>query len=346
MRKNLLLLGLGIFFALTAIGQVDTTGWVNYLKNGDFEEKGAWKIVANDGDSTDVDWEFGVSPAPAYGEDGCLEVTWDNMSTPLNQLLYQVVQLTVGDTFYFDGAFWDFDTPDDINQAWFQIIIMPVVADVDTNIETGIAGPDWQTSDGMILLNHAKGWSVDWMGLGKNTTFVEDMNPDAIYGHNIGIGDFDGQGDTNIYIVPDTLFYYAPDSYRVIGKKGDKVDVFFALQVGQWMADGSGITNSFDFKFDSFVLLGPAHEPTAVHAKDAPEIYVFPNPVGNTLRVQSPVPVRAVQLYNLLGQEVRSLTGLNTASVTMNTSSLDKGVYILSVEDLNGNVHKEKIVKK
>ncbi len=348
MKKNLLFLGLGLFLSFSVMGQLDTTGYVNYLKNGDFEEQGVWKIAVNDGEADDVTWEFGVSPGIPNGEDACLEVSWDMMSTPLNQILYQTVKVAIGDTFWFDGAFKNSGTPDDVNQLWYQIIILPVYADNDSSADDGIlSAPNaWQDNDATILLNHARGWSVDWLSLDKTTTFVEDMNPDAIYGHNIGIGDFDGQGDTNIYIVPDTLFWYEPDTYTVLGEKGDSIDLFVALQVGQWMEEGSGIVNSFDFKFDSFVLLGPQGEPSAVPENSAPEVYIYPNPVGSSIHIKSPLPVQNIRLFNLLGQEIVTMNGLNDNTVELNVSSLEKGIYILSVEDVNGNVHKEKIMKK
>ncbi len=350
MKKHLLLvLMTGFFLSFTLYGQLDTTGYVNYLKNGDFEEQGVWKIAVNDGDSSDVTWEFGVSPAPIYGEDGCLEVSWDALSTPLNQILYQEVKVAIGDTFYFDGAFKDAGTSADINQAWFQIIILPVYADNDSSADDGIlaATGAWQDNDGTILLNHAKGWGVDWMGLGKNTTFAEDMNPDAIYGHNVGIGDFDGQGDTNIYVVPDTLFWYAPDTYTVLGQKGDSIDLFVALQVGQWMEEGSGITNTFDFKFDSFVLLGPPKEPSnAVFKNNVTDFELYPNPAGDIVNIKLSNMIQSVRLCNLLGQEIKQIDHVGSDHMQFNISDLRKGIYIISVKDNNGNISTRKMFKK
>jgi len=124
------------------------------------------------------------------------------------------------------------------------------------------------------------------------------------------------------------------------------VDVFFALQVGQWMAEGSGITNSFDFKFDSFVLLGPNREPSAVPKNSVPEISVYPNPVSSEIHIKSPVQVQTVRLFNLLGQEIKSLDNIGKNHVQMNVSGLAEGIYILSVEDYQGNIRTKKITKK
>ena len=347
MKKNLLLLFVGVIFPFALYGQLDTTGYVNYLKNGDFEEQGAWKIAVTDGDTSDVTWEFGVFPGPAYGEDACLETSWDNVGTPLNQILYQVVELTVGDTYWFDGALWDAGTAANINQAWFQIIIFPVKGDIDGDINTGITGPGWQDNDAIILLNHAMGWGYEWLALGKNTTFVEDMNPDFIYGNNVGIGDFDGQGDTMVYTVPDTIFWYEPDSITVLGKKGDKVDVYVALQVGQWMDQGSGIVNSFDFKYDSFVLLGPPEESTGVPSRKAdPIIRVYPNPVSDDMTVLSNYVLRSITVSNVVGQKVKYLDQLNRRLVKLDLSGLENGLYFITTEDVNGQIHTAKVMKR
>jgi hypothetical protein len=348
MKNFLLFLSFGLFLSLNVMSQLDTTGYVNYLKNGDFEEKGAWQFAVNDGDSSDVTWEFGVFPGPAYGEDACLEVSWDNMSTPLNQILYQVVKVAIGDTFYFNGAFKDAGTAADINQVWFQIIILPVNADNDSSVADGIlaATNAWQDNDATILLNHAKGWGVDWLALGKNTTFEEDMNPDAIYGHNVGIGDFDGQGDTIIYTVPDTLFWYAPDTYTVLGQKGDSIDLFVAFQVGQWMDQGSGIVNSFDFKFDSFVLLGPPKGVTSVPQRSIPEIKIYPNPVSDILLVENNEILKSITISNVVGQKIRTISDINERKAEINMSNLQGGIYIITSVDITGQTYTVKVLKK
>jgi len=70
---------------------------------------------------------------------------------------------------------------------------------------------------------------------------------------------------------------------------------------------------------------------------------VYPNPTSTVLNVKLPSTAEVLKsnLYNVLGQDM----GLKLVNGTMNTSSLENGVYILNVETTQGTLT-QKVVKQ
>lgn len=68
-----------------------------------------------------------------------------------------------------------------------------------------------------------------------------------------------------------------------------------------------------------------------------PQISIFPNPVTDVLNIKG--DVQAVAMYSLQGQLVLSEADVNT----INVASFNKGMYLVKVTDIEGNVHTEKI---
>jgi hypothetical protein len=72
------------------------------------------------------------------------------------------------------------------------------------------------------------------------------------------------------------------------------------------------------------------------------EIYMYPNPTSGTLIIQSKTPIFLIEIYNLLGQLVKSYSKENTIDI----SSVDQGIYFIKVMDESGNIGSQKVVKK
>ncbi|WP_298238590.1 T9SS type A sorting domain-containing protein [uncultured Algibacter sp.] len=77
--------------------------------------------------------------------------------------------------------------------------------------------------------------------------------------------------------------------------------------------------------------------------QDAFKFSVYPNPVSNTLNINSKEVLSSVKVYSLLGKRVLQLTN-NLESI--NVSSLSNGVYILKLEARNGASVTRRIVKQ
>ena len=68
---------------------------------------------------------------------------------------------------------------------------------------------------------------------------------------------------------------------------------------------------------------------------------VYPNPVHNTLNISSEFEISHAKLYNHLGQIILSVASINTLDV----SGLQAGIYILRVEETDGKINIQKIIK-
>jgi len=69
---------------------------------------------------------------------------------------------------------------------------------------------------------------------------------------------------------------------------------------------------------------------------------VYPIPTSGILNIQSDMPINQIEIYNLLGQLVKSNTDQNSIDI----SSVDQGIYFIKVMDENGNTGTQKVVKK
>ncbi|TRX36351.1 T9SS type A sorting domain-containing protein [Flavobacterium restrictum] len=73
-------------------------------------------------------------------------------------------------------------------------------------------------------------------------------------------------------------------------------------------------------------------------------VKMYPNPVKNMLTIDANSTIKKVSVYNVLGQEVLSRTPKSN-STTVQTSALQKGVYIVKT-DIDGKVSTTKIIKE
>lgn len=73
-------------------------------------------------------------------------------------------------------------------------------------------------------------------------------------------------------------------------------------------------------------------------------VKMYPNPVKNMLTIDANSTIKKVSFYNILGQEVLSRTPKSN-STTVQTSALQKGVYIVKT-DIDGKVSTTKIIKE
>ena len=69
---------------------------------------------------------------------------------------------------------------------------------------------------------------------------------------------------------------------------------------------------------------------------------IYPNPVTNVLTVKSRLPLKSIEIYNLLGQEVKQVYS-NFESI--NLEYLSKGIYMIKISSENGSTIR-KLIKK
>jgi hypothetical protein len=96
------------------------------------------------------------------------------------------------------------------------------------------------------------------------------------------------------------------------------------------------------FLIDNIVLGSYAALGVAKFA--ASNVKMYPNPVNNTLTIDANSSIQKVSVYNILGQEVMTASPKSN-SATLQTSSLQKGAYMVQTE-IDGNISTSKIIKE
>ena len=335
MKKNLLFTVFSVFLTVGAMSQV------NLLSNGDCEEQGFWEIVSTTGNLSDVDIMFGnADPAPEYGDGNNLKVSWNNVQANLDFYIFQIVNLTVGKTYEFSGAYRDAATNSESTYFWHQILVMPVNGFYDMS-----NGPDKETfgEDQSIILGMSSGWRDDnECGLGQDTTytFCSKNYGGAFTG---SFNDGTPQGDTTIFTIPSS--YPTPGDPIELGDAGTEVEFYFILYWGQWGEDSWD--NNYSFVFDELSI----HEYGVTGISDDLEIgsdnlSVYPNPFRESLNVTSDNGISSVSIVNIVGQEVLKVNNIYHQRADINTSGLDKGIYFIRITDANGAISSRKIIKE
>jgi hypothetical protein len=95
-----------------------------------------------------------------------------------------------------------------------------------------------------------------------------------------------------------------------------------AAQVGQLYTNNSLLSSS-DF------------------SKNNLKVSLYPNPVNDILNIETETEIKSVEIYNLLGQKIKS-----AQSRKVSVSDLSNGTYMVRVQDTNNAVETMKIVKQ
>lgn len=94
------------------------------------------------------------------------------------------------------------------------------------------------------------------------------------------------------------------------------------------------------WQVDDVVVTGT----TGVHNLTA-ATSIYPNPVRNTLNIKAQSNIASVEILNVIGQRVMTQEA-GSANVTVNTESLNNGVYFVKTTNMNGATSITKIIKK
>jgi len=120
-----------------------------------------------------------------------------------------------------------------------------------------------------------------------------------------------------------------------------------ALQPGEflflrWYKTGS---TSPGLGIDDFVLRIPK-ENTSVEEINQPVFKIFPNPTIADINVEGQTNIQRIRVTNMLGQQVVELNNLDSDRVTIQTSTLKTGYYIISITDVNGYTFNTRFIKR
>ena len=72
---------------------------------------------------------------------------------------------------------------------------------------------------------------------------------------------------------------------------------------------------------------------------------MYPNPAGDQLTIDKLEDANLIEVFNVVGEKVISLNNIQTERVTLDTSKLSEGVYLITVHN-NGNYQSTKFLKR
>ena len=81
----------------------------------------------------------------------------------------------------------------------------------------------------------------------------------------------------------------------------------------------------------------------SVSSNRADAVKLYPNPAENNLYITSKTALRKVELYNVVGKQVKEYSDVLQS---INVSDLKTGVYMVKMTDVNGKTVTSKFIKK
>ena len=90
-------------------------------------------------------------------------------------------------------------------------------------------------------------------------------------------------------------------------------------------------------------------DPLSISENDIKNIFIFPNPVKDILNIHNVYSNSNISLYNILGKKfvIDMINNFESNSISVNISSLEPGLYFLSLQDINtGQLKTLRLVKQ
>ncbi|MCK4662074.1 MAG: T9SS type A sorting domain-containing protein [Bacteroidales bacterium] len=194
-----------------------------------------------------------------------------------------------------------------LNVAPISVVTHNVTFNVDMNYATNF------TSGTDVV--YITGSMVDWAEPGSNANYIMfDTNEDGIYTITLTME----AGD------------YAYKYFLNAGWDG-----------GEWTGDPDrDITVSAAMTQNDIFGFKPG-----INDLNLSNLSMYPNPVNDVLNISNMFNVDRIVVSNILGQEVRTFNNVNT-DIEINTSELEKGVYIITFIDKYNNASAKRFIKE
>ncbi|MCK4662075.1 MAG: T9SS type A sorting domain-containing protein [Bacteroidales bacterium] len=209
----------------------------------------------------------------------------------------------------------------------------------------------------------ANGWSMAWNGnavirlnvvptgtVTHNVTFNVDMNNAADFtaGTDVvyitgSMVDWAEPGSNDDYIMFDTD---EDGIYTIILTMESGVYEYkYFMNAGWDGAEWQGDTNR-QFAVSAAMTQNDifGFKP-GINDLNLSNLSMYPNPVNDVLNISNMFNVDRIVVSNILGQKVRTFNNVNT-DIEINTSELDKGVYIITFIDKYNNASAKRFIKE
>ena len=209
--------------------------------------------------------------------------------------------------------------------------------------QTGFMNDSFEiTKDSMYRLDipHQSGLGTTTKGEGFVMGLEENEYGDVVIGADIGFGGAQiFSMDTNLHIKWTNYIWYFPEKWpnefllnMRKASDGGYFLVGFSLNGGAW---------GWLVKTDSLGFALPNGGDTLIHVGINPistdkinnqEIKIYPNPFNNhlTLELEENIEDAEVLLYDIVGKQIMR-TKISGSKATLNTSGLEKGIYLVKL---------------
>ncbi len=157
----------------------------------------------------------------------------------------------------------------------------------------------------------------------------------------------------NYTTIDDSSLNGKPDAYPVVthnwGTSGDPSNIIMDVTLGVWYSTGSSKWTIFTEDNSSMPLNAAfnvyvAPPVLAIDDNTALSVRSYPNPTTGIITITAQEEFNEVAIYNILGQEVKRVTGDNN-SITIDLSAFASGQYIARVQ-AGSSVESIRIIKQ
>ncbi len=114
----------------------------------------------------------------------------------------------------------------------------------------------------------------------------------------------------------------------------------------KWTTDDINGNGSCDeLAIDNIHILATEDTSTEISTQKPDNIQIYPNPFYNFITLKAQNNISSIQIYNSIGQNVKSISADLLNSKTINTSDLTSGIYIIKIKLQSGKTFIRKINK-
>ena len=91
------------------------------------------------------------------------------------------------------------------------------------------------------------------------------------------------------------------------------------------------------------ITLSDEEVSTSINKASAASLSIYPNPASSQVTIANGSVIQQMVVTNIIGKEIININP-NSENVNLNVENLQKGIYILSIEDINGSVSSQRLI--